>query len=304
VSGARNSWQRVRDRSVDVGYGAAWRIGRALPQRPVLAVAGRFAERAQRKDGRGVRQLRANLRRVLGPDADPAQVEDAVRRALRSYARYWVETFRLPRIPAAEVVAHTAAEGFENIEHAAAAGRGVILALPHAGNWETAGVFLMSQGYPFTTVAERLKPEALFRRFVEFREGLGMRILPLTGGPPTAPALAEVLTEGGVICLLGDRSFGPSGVEVSLFGEPAVLPAGPAMLAARTGAALLSVGCWFTPDGWGIRVSGPIAADGVGLAQHTRALTQALATNFEEHLREHPADWHMLQPVWAADRRR
>lgn len=247
-------------------------------------------------------QLRANLARVLGADASEAELEETLREAMRSYARYWVETFRLPSISGEQVLAKTTMEGFEHVERAVAAGRGVILALPHSGSWDAAGIYLVERGYPFTTVAERLKPESLYRRFVAYRESLGMRVLALTGGPPTAPLLADVLADGGVVCLLGDRSLRDGGIEVPLFGEQALLPAGPAMLAARTGAALIPVGCSFTADGWAITVNRPIVVESSGFAQRTRDLTMQMASAFEAHLRAHPADWHMLHAVWVADR--
>jgi len=301
----------VRAGAVDLGFAAGWRVVRALPERAVLAAATRLADRAVRRDGEGIAQLRRNLRRVVGPLVPQAELDDLVRAAARSYARYWVETFRLPSMAAADVTARVEVRGFERIEAAHARGRGVILALPHMGNWDVAGIYLVSRGLPFTTVAERLKPDSLFQRFVAYREQLGFEVLALTGGPPTAPILAARLKAGGVVCLVGDRAFGSGGVAVSLFGEPALLPPGSAMLAARTGAALLVVGLWFTDDGWGIEVTEPVAGiadDGgagdpaAGLAQRTRELTRGVAAQFERQIAAHPADWHMLQPVWSVDR--
>lgn len=302
MSRARAVRERIQGGAVDLGFAAGWRVVRALPQRPALAVAARLADRAIRRDGAGIQQLRANLRRVVGPLMPRDTLDALVRRSARSYARYWVETFRLPNMPASEVAPRVQVTGKENITAAHAAGKGVILALPHMGNWDVAGIWLLSQGLPFTTVAERLKPDSLFRRFVAFREQLGFEVLPLTGGPPTAPILTARLEAGGVVCLVGDRAFGSSGVQVALFGEPALLPPGPAMLAARTGAALLAVGTWFTDDGWGIDITAPLEVPAGGLAQRTRDLTQRLAGEFEQQIAAHPADWHMLQPIWVTDR--
>lgn len=296
--------RRVQDRVVDLGYGAAWRVGRALPAGPTLAVARRFADRAARGDSAGVAQLRANLRRVLGPEAPDAQLDEAVRAGMRSYARYWVETFRLPSITPDQVVAKTDITGFEHVEEAAASGRGGVLALPHSGNWEAAGMYLVARGYPFTTVAERLKPEALYRRFLAYRESLGMTVLPLTGGPPAAPLLTEALRGGAIVCLMADRALREGGVPVTFFGEQALLPAGPALLAARTGADLLPVACSFSADGWRVRVDPPLTSQSGSLGARTRDLTAQLAASFERRIAAHPTDWHMLQRVWAADRRR
>jgi KDO2-lipid IV(A) lauroyltransferase len=172
----------------------------------------------------------------------------------------------------------------------------MILALAHSGNWDHAGAWLVRKhGIHFTTVAERLEPAEVFDRFVDFRESLGMEVLPLTGGPPPADVLAERLRAGGALCLLADRDLSASGVPVSFFGETATMPAGPAHLALTTGAALMPTVLWFDGDGWGAHVAEPVP--------HTdlATMTQAMATVFETHLSRHPQDWHMLQRLWSAD---
>ena len=172
-----------------------------------------------------------------------------------------------------------------------------MLALPHSGNWDLAGVWVTQRVGSPVVVAERLRPDSLFRRFVRFREGLGFEIIPLTGTEtPPLEQLAARLREGRMVGLLAERDMTGTGVPVSFFGEPARMPAGPARLAIDTGAPLLPVNCWFTPDGWGFQVGPPIeAVDGV------QGTTQALADRFAAAIAAHPADWHMLQRVWTAD---
>ena len=119
----------------------------------------------------------------------------------RSYARYWQEAFRLPAMDhPADRRRHRARRGAENLAagERRRRGRGVILALPHSGNWDAAAIWFTSWlGAPFMTVAERLKPESLYRRFLEYRESLGMRVVPLTGGKrPAGTLLREWLDEG------------------------------------------------------------------------------------------------------------
>ncbi|WP_067836770.1 phosphatidylinositol mannoside acyltransferase [Nocardia lijiangensis] len=284
-------------RAWDLGYAAGWRLVGALPQRWALGLFGTAADHAAR-DG-GPVQLRHNLARVLS--VTPAQVPDELMRAsLRSYARYWCEAFRLPSMDPVRLAesVESAATGLEHIHEAVERGRGAVLALPHSGNWDVAGVWLVRRVGSPTVVAERLKPESLFRRFVRFREHLGFEIVPLTGGasPPFEQLVAR-LRQGRIVGLLGERDLTGAGVPVTFFGEPARMPAGPARLAIDTGAPLLPVHCWFTPGGWGFHVGEPIdTARGV---QHT---TQALADRFAAGIAAHPADWHMLQPVWTADR--
>jgi KDO2-lipid IV(A) lauroyltransferase len=221
---------------------------------------------------------------------------------MRSYARYWQEAFRLPVISRERIVAHSVLSGREHLERARAEGRGIVLALPHSGNWDAAGVWLVDWlGGEFLTVAERLEPESLFRRFVEFREGLGMRVVPLTGGErPSAAVLREWLTAGGTTCLLVDRDLSGGGVPVGFFGRPTTMPGGPALLAAQTGAVLLPAVCQFDGAGWRFVVHPPVPVEGPGrLRDRVTAAMQQVADAFAATLAERPEDWHVLGRIWA-----
>ncbi len=283
-------------RAADLGYAAAWRLVRVLPQRWAAGLFRIGADRAAR--GGGPEQLRRNLARVLGTTPEKVP-DDLVRESLRSYARYWCEAFRLPSmdpVQLAETI-ESSATGVEYIRDAFARGGGVVLALPHSGNWDLAGVWVVRRLGTPTVVAERLAPESLFQRFVRFRESLGFEIIPLTGvETPPFEQLAARLRAGRIVGLLGERDLSGAGVPVDFFGEPATMPAGPAKLAIETGAPLLPVHCWFTPDGWGFEIGAPIDTTG-GVAP----ATQRLADRFAAGIAAHPADWHMLQRVWTAD---
>lgn len=279
------------------GYVAGWRVVRALPAGIATSLFDAGADIAARRGG-GPEQLRRNLARVLG--TTPEEVPDElIRAAVRSYARYWREAFRLPSMDLAAQAAaiDDAVVGQHHLDEALAKGNGAVLALPHSGNWDMAGVWLTRTRGQFTTVAERLKPESLYQRFVAYRESLGFEIFPLSGGErPPFEQLSDRLRAGKVVCLLGERDLARHGVPVTFFGEPTRMPAGPARLAIDTGAALLPVHCWFTDDGWGFSVEPAIDVSG-GVEQ----ATQALADRFAANIAAHPEDWHMLQPLWWAD---
>ncbi|MGQ4615033.1 phosphatidylinositol mannoside acyltransferase [Nocardia sp. R7R-8] len=295
----------IGDRLGVVGYAAGWRLVRALPEptarRWFAWGADRIARRANRQFHAGgpPNQLRRNLARVLG--ALPADVPDELISAgMRSYARYWREAFRLPAMDHAAIDYYV--DGLEHLDAALAQGRGVILVLPHSGNWDMAGVWLVQHYGGLTTVAERLKPESLFERFVAYRESLGFEVFPLTGGEqPPFGRLAARLRQNKIVCLMGERDLTGKGVPVRFFGERTWMPAGAAKLAIETGAALLPVHAWFEVDSasrenWGLKTEAPLDVSG-GVA----ATTQALADRFAANIAEHPADWHMLQPLWESD---
>ena len=177
----------------------------------------------------------------------------------------------------------------------------MIMALPHSGNWDAAGVWLVDWlGGPFMTVAERLKPESLYRRFLDYRESLGMRVLPLTGGErPSSAVLRDWLDDGGATCLLVDRDIGGTGVPVTFFGRTATMPGGPALLADQTGAGLFPVVCSFDGDGWRYDIHPEVRLDPeLRLRDRVAAAMQGVATAFETSIAEKPEDWHMLGRIW------
>jgi KDO2-lipid IV(A) lauroyltransferase len=283
----------VRDRLTLWAYVAGWALVKALPERLARRLFDAGADLAYRRQGKGVRRLEANLRRILPPGADLAAT---TRAGVRSYARYWLEAFRLPILGRERILAGVTCDDADRLHNA----KGVVAVLPHMGNWDVAGAWASLAGAKFTTVAERLRPEGLFDRFVAFRESLGMEVIPLTGGDANPfDLLADRLRAGGLVCLLGDRDLTARGVEVTFFGETAKFPAGPAALAVRTGAALTPATLWFEGDGWHVRMHPPIEVP-PGPDRIAR-MTQAVADVFEQGIREHPEDWHMLQRLWLAD---
>jgi lauroyl/myristoyl acyltransferase len=281
----------------DLGYAAGWRVVRAMPEFLARNAFDAGAHYAARNGGPA--QLRKNLARIIG--TTPAKVPDGlIRASLASYARYWREVFRLPSMDleklGAQLDSHFA--GKEHIAAALDSGRGAIMALPHSGNWDMAGVWLVWKHGTFTTVNERLKPESLYKRFITFRESLGFEMLPLSGGErPPFEVLAERLRDNRAVCLMADRDLTRAGVQVDFFGEPTLMPAGSAKLALETGADLIPVHCWYTAHGWEFSVSEPLDTSSGDVA----VITQLLADRFARNIAAHPADWHMMQPQWLAD---
>jgi phosphatidylinositol dimannoside acyltransferase len=248
----------------------------------------------------------AHIRRVLASSAlgepDEALVRRIARQSFREYARYWFEAARLPGVSGAEVRRRMLLErGYEYLQDAMAAGNGVVLALPHVGSWEWGGAFLATDGYPMTSVAERIEPPELFEWFVAQRRAMGLTIVPLDGD--ASAAILKTLRAGGLVGLLCDRDLGGKGVEVEFFGEPTTLPGGPATLALRSGAALLSAVVYSGPGPFHTAVvSPPYDTTRTGsLRADVRRLTQEIAVTFESYIRRAPEQWHLFQPNWPSD---
>ncbi|MFE2677458.1 phosphatidylinositol mannoside acyltransferase [Streptomyces hygroscopicus] len=292
----------MRDRLTDALYGLGWSTVKKLPEPVAVALGRRIADETWKRRGKGVLRLEANLARVV-PDASARRLAELSRAGMRSYLRYWMESFRLPAWSPERIRGGFDVSDVHYLVDGLAEGRGVVLALPHMGNYDLAGAWVTTHlKVPFTTVAERLKPESLYDRFVAYREGLGMEVLPHQGGSAFG-TLARRLRSGGLVCLVADRDLSASGVEVSFFGERAKMPAGPAALALQTGALLLPVTLWYdeSPVMRG-RVHPPVEVPGDGnRAERIAVMTQEVADAFASGIAAHPEDWHMLQRLWLAD---
>lgn len=297
-------------------YGAGWTAVRRLPEPVAYRLFDLVADAAWARRGAGVRRLEANLRRAR-PGLGPRALRRLSRAGMRSYLRYWCDSFRLPDWDERRIVETVRAVGDGPVREALAGGRGVVMFLGHLGNWDHAGAWSTLRLAPVTTVAERLRPERLFDRFVAFRQRLGMTVVPLDD-PAAFRRLGGALREGGFVPLLADRDLTAGGAQVTFLGEPARMAVGPAALAVQTGAALHPVGIhyerldrarsrarWGLVVTWYDEVPVPVAPAGGSRSAQTRArvaaMTQSCADALAGAVREHPQDWHVLQPVFTAD---
>ncbi|WP_330319778.1 phosphatidylinositol mannoside acyltransferase [Streptomyces clavifer] len=291
----------LRGRLTDGLYGLGWGAVRRLPEQAAGALFRTLADQVWKRRGKAVLRLESNLARVV-PDAGPARLAELSKAGMRSYMRYWMESFRLPAWTPERIRAGIDVQEVHRLTEGMDAGRGVVLALPHLGNWDLAGAWVTTDlKMPFTTVAERLEPATLYDRFVAYRQGLGMEVLPHSGGAAFG-TLARRLRAGGLVCLVADRDLSATGVEVTFFGDTARMPAGPALLAQQTGALLLPVTLWYDGPVMRARIHPPVPVPEAGTrAENTSSMTQALADAFATGIAEHPEDWHMLQRLWISD---
>ena len=203
---------------------------------------------------------------------------------MRSYGRYWQETFRLPRIPPERIMRETEVIAGEHFDRVLAEGRPVVAALPHSGNWDAGAVWYVDRlGGPFLTVAERLRAGVALRPL----PGLP-RVARHAGGAADRRAAAQrdgaarVADEGGSVALLCDRDLAGTGIPVTFAGRATTMPGGPALLAAQTGRGAAADGLLLHRarlaahlDPRGARRAGP-----AGCATGSHAATQGIADAF------------------------
>jgi KDO2-lipid IV(A) lauroyltransferase len=219
---------------------------------------------------------------------------------MRSYLRYWCDTFRFPAWSKERLLSTTVCENENFLRDPIAAKRGCIVALPHAGNWDHAGAYFCATGIPLTTVAEHLKPEKLFRKFLEYRTAIGMEVLDLDSR--SIAVLSQRLRAGKLVALVADRDLSKNGIPVNFFGTGGQMPAGPALLAIQTGADLITAFVKYEEVGIKIIFGEAIAIPETGsVSEKAAAMTQVIADRFAEQLVVNTVDWHMLQRIWRDD---
>ncbi len=279
-------------------YSALWRLVRFLPEKIAYSFFESVGRRAYRKNGRRILRLRENYKQI-NPSQSDSELEALVQGGISNAMRYWCDTFRISDWSQERVATTVTTENNELFLNSVKSGKGVIIALPHAGNWDHAGLYYCSQGIKVHTVAEHLRPERLFRKFLAHRERMGMTVLDLE--EKVTEQLANFLREGKLVALVADRDLSRSGVDVKFFGANARMPAGPALLAIKTDANLITAYVSFTTSGINIKFSGPfLVRRGESESGEVQRLTQELANQFATDIKSDPSSWHMQQRIFVA----
>ncbi len=279
-----------------IAYFLAWKLLGYLPEKQAYALMNWVADQITKRNPSGVQRLRSNYLRVR-PDLEEPELQRAVQEGMRSYLRYWCDTFRLPLWSSEDIISRTTVINDHLLREALAAGKGAIVSLPHAGNWDHAGAYYCETGAPIVTVAEHLEPERLFKKFLAYRESIGMEVLDASAR--SLAVLSQRLRQGRLIALVADRDLSKNGVDVTFFNHPARMPAGPAVLSIQTGAPLLTAFVRYIESGIEITFEPTIPVPDAGkTSEKVAAMIQESANRLERHLTVHTTDWHMLQRIW------
>jgi phosphatidylinositol dimannoside acyltransferase len=288
-------------------YVGASRLAQAIPERLAYGIAhttGTLMAKLSRKKRAIVER---NISRITGEPPDSIRVQSLVVAAFKSYARYWLETFRLVRAPREFFLERFQCPDEYKLDEMAARGKGAVVAVGHLGNWDAAGAWVGARGQRLVSVAEMLKPRRMFEFFADHRARLGMKIYGAESG--VTAKLVEEVERGSIVAILGDRDLKGVGPKVEFFGEPTTFPAGPASVALRAGVPLLVGGVFSIVlgdgrRGWYTEISGPFELPeekGPGAVQQ---LTEIVASELERFIARRPEEWHVFQAFWPEDRAR
>lgn len=277
-------------------YLFAWKLIAVLPEKSAYKLADYVSDRIYKKNGKGIKRLRGNYGRVM-PEYSPQKLEELTKLGMRSYLRYWFDTFRLSKWSKNRIISTTQVIRENLLRDPIQSKQGCIVALPHAGNWDHAAAYFCSTGITLTAVVEKLKPEAIFKKFLAYRQSIGIEAI--SHKEKTIPILTQRLQAGKLIALVADRDMSRNGIEVNFFGKTSKMPSGPAILAIKTGAPLITAYVRYTPGGIEIIFDETLKPTNSGSEEEQiKIITQSMADNFAKRIKENPVDWHMLQRIW------
>jgi KDO2-lipid IV(A) lauroyltransferase len=276
-------------------YMLGWWIVRKLPENSAYKLFAFLGREVARRNSRSVQRLRSNLARVQ-PHLNSNELEILVYQAMGSYMRYWCDTFRIQDWSKERVHQTVTTTNEHLLIDSMRDGRGVIITLPHSGNWDHAGAYFCSLGIPLVTVAEKLEPEALFRKFLQHRESMGFEVLALDNR--SFATLMKRAREKRLIALVADRDLSLSGIDVDFFGFPARMPAGPVLIHIKTGIPLVAAHVSYTETGIHVEFNSVDVPTSGTDEERIAAGVQATADLFEKGIKKYPEDWHMLQRIW------
>jgi KDO2-lipid IV(A) lauroyltransferase len=277
-------------------YLFAWKVIGILPEKTAYQLANFVSDQILRKNGKGIQRLRSNYKRVV-PSISNSALEALTKEGMRSYLRYWFDTFRLNKWSKSRIIETTFVVRENLLRDPIETKKGCIIALPHAGNWDHAAAYFCSTGIPITAVVEKLKPEAIFKKFLAYRESIGIEAI--SHKEKTIPILMERLNQGKLVALVADRDMSRNGIEVNFLGGIAKMPAGPAILAIKTGSPLVTAYIRYLDKGIEITFDETIKLPVTGSEEEQiKIVTQSMADNFAKRIKDSPVDWHMLQRIW------
>jgi KDO2-lipid IV(A) lauroyltransferase len=283
-----------------LGYLLAWRIIGVLPEKIAYSLANLISDYTFKKNGKGVKRLRSNYARVQ-PTISPESLTALTKEGMRSYLRYWIDTFRLNKWSTERIISTTTVTNEHLLRDPIASKQGCLVVLPHAGNWDHAAAYFCSTGINLTTVAEKLKPEQIFLKFLAYRESIGIEVLHTE--EKVMPTLLNRLTSGKLVALVADRDLSKNGIEVNFFDGVAKMPSGPARLILDSKSAFISAFITYTKQGIHIEFQniGPIPTEG-SIEEKVQQLTQLMADNFATGIKSSTVNWHMLQRIWVDEK--
>jgi len=278
-------------------YRLAGAVVPLLPPRVGYSLFGQLGSLAYRMSTASRENVQDNVRHVLGPQATPQHIARTTRTIFCNQARNYYDLFRVPRLGPEQIENMVTVHGWERLEHALSAGKGVVLVSAHFGNLDVVAQAIALRQYPITVAAEHLRPDKLYRYVVSLRGCKGIHIVPVDA---FMRPLFKALHQNEIAALAADRNLSDTGTEIPFFGTPAFLPDGHIRLALHTSAkVVLAFGLRKPDNTFDAFVEPALALENTGDKERDVNLgMMRLVALMEKYIGRYPEQWVMFQPVW------
>ena len=274
-------------------------LGRHMPRRVGYGLARIAAGVIARRKPEVYWTVRANLRQILGPEADDVTLHQMTRQVFFHAGQTYYDFFHAIGQPK-EVVAGAVRipdEFVPFLRSEMARGQGVLMLASHMSNFDLLALSLGARDLPIQMLS-LADPQAGFHLLNYLRATGGFEVTPIT--PQSLRAAIRRLKSGGIVLTGVDRPIPEDRELVEFFGRPAYLPVGPARLALMTGALVIMASCYYEPDeGYGLEITEPLEMIRTGdRRRDIMTNVRRVADILEQHVRARPEQWMMFHPVW------
>ena len=289
---------RPVEKAAIYGYRAGMWLMSRLPVPVARAIVSFFLQLSFVLWPKKRRVVNDNFGHVLGRPPGSLEVRRKAFAAYRAYARYVVELMRLPRMRDEDAATLVDTSTLLPLEaYWKASGKGLILTSAHIGNLEGVARGIARHGWPIAALADDSSFPELFDLLRAQRQSWGVQMIPWRN----LRELFGVLRRNEVLALIVDWGYRPDDVPVRLFGAWTTLPAGPAVLAAKSGAPIVHVAVRRTDDraGYQVTYSEPVEVHSTDPEEIRRA-TQSVADALAATIAAAPEDWYSFKALWPA----
>ncbi len=296
VRGVQSRGPRLFEKAAIVAYRAGTWLMSRLPVAVARAIVSFVLQASFFLVPRKRRYVNDNFAHILGRPASSLEVKRKAYAAYRSYARYVVELMRLPRMTNDQAAALVDTSTLLPLEaYWKSTGKGLILTSAHIGNLEGVARGTARHGWPVSSLGDDTSFPELFALLRQQRRDWGVNLIPWRN----LRDMYGVLKRKEILALIIDWGYRPDGVPVRLFGAWTTLPAGPAALAAKTGAPIVHIAIRRSDDrqGFVLTYGDPIIVASNDEAEIRRA-TQAIADALAATIAAAPEDWYSFKPLW------
>jgi len=275
-------------------------LARVLPLKLCYGFAGFVARIFFTFAKEGKRELKNNLKIVLGEETTDKELDSRALAVFKNFAKYLSDFFKFYKFSESELSKKIKIEGNENIDEGLLDGKGLLVLTLHLGNWELGGAVVGSLKYPISAIVLEHANKRVNDFFIRQRDLNGLRSIPIGA---RIKECFKALKRNEIVAIVGDKDYTSDGLKVKFFEKDAYMPKGPAVISLRTGAPIVFCVLVREEDGsYVMRFDKPIRFNPTGsYDKDERALMGEYLRKFEHYIKKYPDQWYAFRRIWVQE---